>query len=215
LSFNSIPQFKSFQADITQVRTKYGINQTDMLIGSVGRLVYQKGMDTFIKAAVLVLNKYPSVTFIIAGDGPLRSELEALAHSSGIAEKVKFVGFLTVEQVMQLMFSLYVFVLSTRFEGLGLVYLEAMALECPVIGSRISPVTEVIKEGETGLLATIDNPEDFARAILALLENPDLRSQMGKAGPNHVECEFSVQKVLERYDKVYQAISVKNEMLGS
>lgn len=213
LSFNSIPQFKKFHADKTQVREQYAIPETDMLVGSVGRLVYQKGMDTFIRAAAHVLQKHRSVTFIIAGSGALLPELEALAHSLGIAEKVKFVGFLNTEQVMQLMSSLDVFVLSTRFEGLGLVYLEAMALQCPTIGSKISPVTEVIKAGETGLLATVDDPEDFAKAISLLLDDPNLRQQMGKAGPAYVEEKFSVQAVLERYDRIYQEVGTKDEML--
>ena len=209
LSFDSISQFKNFNADTKKVREQYAIPQNDMLVGSVGRLVYQKGMDTFIRAAALVLQKHSSVTFMIAGSGSLLPELEALAHSLGIAEKVKFAGALNTEQVMQLMSSLDVFVLSTRFEGLGLVYLEAMALQCPVIGSRISPVTEVIREGETGLLATVDEPEDFAQAISLLLDDPNMRQQMGKAGPAYVEGKFSVQATLERYNEIYQEVGAK------
>ncbi len=207
VSFDSIPQFKNFHADPTQVREQYAIPQTDMLVGSVGRLVYQKGMDTFIRSAALVLQKYPSVTFLIAGSGSLRPELEELTHSLRISEKVKFVGFLNTEQVMQLMSSLDVFALSTRFEGFGLVYLEAMVLQCPVVGSRISPVTDVISEGKTGLLATVDDPEDFAQSILLLLEAPDLRKQMGESGLAYVDREFNMQNVLERHDKIYKEIT--------
>jgi glycosyltransferase involved in cell wall biosynthesis len=209
LTFDSISQFKKFHPDLMKVREQYVIPHTDMLVGSVGRLVYQKGMDTFIRAAALLLQKHSSVTFIIAGSGSLLPELKALAHSLGIADKVKFVGSLNTEQIMHLMSSLDVFVLSTRFEGLGLVYLEAMALQCPVIGSRISPVKEVIREGETGLLATVDDPEDFAQAISRLLDDPNLRRKMGKAGPAYVESKFSVQAVLERYDKIYQEVVAK------
>lgn len=214
LSFDSIDKFKNFQTDVTAVRAEYGVKPTDLLVGTVGRLVYQKGMDTFIRAAALVLQKRSDVHFIIAGDGLLRSELKELAHSLGIAEQVQFLGFLNeIEQVMRLMSSLDVFVLSTRFEGLGLVYLEAMSLECPVVGSRISPVTEVVKEGETGLLAAGDEPEEFAQAILVLLEDPDLRKKMGAAGPAHVEREFGLQQVLERIDNVYQKIEAASQQL--
>ncbi|MBE9015942.1 hypothetical protein C7Y66_14040 [Chroococcidiopsis sp. CCALA 051] len=207
LSFDSIDKFKNFQVNTTAVQPQYKDQPNELLVGTVGRLVYQKGMDTFIKAAALVLKKRSDVRFIIAGDGALRAELEELARSLGIADRVQFLGFLTeMENVMSLMSSLDLFVLSTRFEGLGLVYLEAMSLRCPVVGSKIPPITEVVKDGETGILATVDDPEDFARAILVLLENPELRKRMGAAGPAHVEREFSVQQVLERIDNVYQKI---------
>lgn len=203
-----VAKFTSFQTDVTAVRATYGINQADLWVGSVGRLVYQKGIDTFIRAAALVLQQRPELHFIIAGDGPLRSELEELAHSLGIAEQVQFIGFLTkFEDVMRLMSSLDLFVLSTRFEGLGVVYLEAMALQCPVVGSKISPVTEVVKDGETGLLATVDDPEEFAKAILVLLEDSELRRRMGAAGPVHVEREFDLKQVFQRIEAVYQRMA--------
>ncbi|MGL5805404.1 MAG: glycosyltransferase family 4 protein [Xenococcaceae cyanobacterium] len=207
LSFDSIAKFKDFQVDVAAVRAKYGIQPDELLVGTVGRLVFQKGMDTLIQAAALVLQQRPEIRFVIAGDGELRQELEQLTQKLGIADRVKFLGFITeIEEVMSLIASLDLFVLSTRFEGLGLVYLEAMALQRPVVGSRISPVTEVVKDGETGLLANVDDPEDFATAMLKLLDNPQLRQQMGTAGPNHVESEYSWQKVLERVDRVYQEL---------
>jgi glycosyltransferase involved in cell wall biosynthesis len=207
LSFDSIAKFKTFQADAAAVRAKYGVKPNQLLVGTVGRLVFQKGMDTFIKAAALVVQKRSDVHFLIAGDGDLRNQLEEMTRSLGISEQVQFLGYITeMEEVMSVMSSLDLFVLSTRFEGLGLVYLEAMALQRPVIGSKISPVTEVVKDGETGLLANVDDPEDFARAILQLLEDSELRQRMGAAGPTHVESEYSWQKVLERVHDVYEEI---------
>jgi glycosyltransferase involved in cell wall biosynthesis len=207
LSFDSIAKFKTFQADAAAVRAKYGVKPNQLLVGTVGRLVFQKGMDTFIKAAALVVQKRSDVHFLIAGDGDLRNQLEEMTRSLGISEQVQFLGYITeMEEVMSVMSSLDLFVLSTRFEGLGLVYLEAMALQRPVIGSKISPVTEVVKDGETGLLANVDDPEDFARAILQLLEDSELRQRMGAAGPTHVESKYSWQKVLERVHDVYEEI---------
>jgi glycosyltransferase involved in cell wall biosynthesis len=207
LSFDSIAKFQTFETDVNAVRAKYGIKSNELLVGTVGRLVFQKGMDTFIKAAALVVGKQPNVRFVIAGDGDLREELEELTRSLEIADRVQFLGFMTeIEDVMSLISSLDLFVLSTRFEGLGLVYLEAMALQRPVVGSKISPITEVVKDGETGLLANVDDPEDFARAILKLLQDSELRQRMGKAGPTHVESNYNSQKVLERVHDVYEEI---------
>jgi glycosyltransferase involved in cell wall biosynthesis len=197
-------QLRNLKTDVAAVRAQYGLIPTDLVIGSVGRLVYQKGFDTLLRAAALVLQRYPDACLVIAGSGELQAELEALASSLGIAEKVKFLGHINNAEVLRLMSTLDLFVLSTRFEGLGVVYLEAMALECPTVGSRISPVTEVVKDGETGLLATVDDPEDLARAILVLLEDAELRKRMGRAGVLHVEREFDEKQVFKRIEAVYE-----------
>lgn len=198
-------RFSQFATNTTKVRAKYGIQPDELLVGNIGRLVDNKGIDTFLQAAAIVLQQLPNVRFIVGGDGPLRGELEELARSLGISDSVQFIGFLPdAEDVMKFMSCLDVFVLPTRREGLGLVFLEAMSLQRPVVGSRISPVTEVVKDGETGILAPVDNPEAFAQAILTLLKNPDLRQQMGAAGPIHVEGEFILQQVFERIDTVYR-----------
>jgi len=197
-------KFRNLKIDVGAVRAQYGLTPTDLVIGSVGRLVYQKGFEILLQAAVLVFQKYPDACLVIAGSGELDAELKALASSLGIAEKVKILGPLAHQEVMKLMSSLDLFVLSTRFEGLGIVYVEAMALECPTVGSRISPVTEVVKDGETGILATVNDPEDFARAIIYLLENPDLQKRFKTAGLLHVEQEFDEQLVFKRLEAVYQ-----------
>jgi len=200
-------KFRNLKTDVGAVRAQYGLAPTDLVIGSVGRLVYQKGFDILLQAAVLVFQKYPDACFVIVGSGELDAELKALASSLGIAEKVKFIGHLAHQELMKLMSSLDLFVLSTRFEGLGMVYVEAMALECPTVGSRISPVTEVVKDGETGILATVNDPEDFARAIIYLLENPDLQKRFKTAGLLHVEREFDEKQVFKRLESVYEKIA--------
>lgn len=201
-------KFSQFATDPAKVRAEYGIYPDELLVGNIGRLVDNKGIDTFLRATAIVLQQLPDVRFIIGGDGPLRGELEELARSLGISDSVQFIGFLPdAEDVMKFMSSLDVFVLPTRREGLGLVFLEAMSLQCPVVGSRISPVTEVVKDGETGILATVDRPEAFAEAIETLLKNPELRKKMGAAGPAHVEREFGLQQVFERIDSVYQKMA--------
>jgi glycosyltransferase involved in cell wall biosynthesis len=214
-----VGRFKEFRADRSRVRAHYGIDKGDLLIGNVGRLVHNKGIDTFLRAAALVSRKYPHTQFIIGGDGPLRNKLEILATTLGIGARTQFVGHLTeTEDVMKLMLSLDIFVLPTRREGLGVVYLEAMALQCPVVGSRISPVTEVVKDGKTGVLAAVDDPEAFAEAIFLLIENSDLTKRMGTEGVIHVEREFDQEKVFQRIENVYekqQAIKRKDQRAAS
>jgi glycosyltransferase involved in cell wall biosynthesis len=200
-----------FQADVKAVRSQYGIGENDLVVGNIGRQVYHKGTDTLIRAAAIVLQKFPQARFIIAGDGSSRPDYEELAKSLGITANVHFVGFLpTREDVMQLMKAVDIFVLPTRREGLGVVYIEAMALQCAVIGSRIAPVTEIIRDGETGLLATVDDPEDFAHAIVTLLEDSTLRQKIGIAGHDQVIREFDEKDIFERIEDVYHKLALAN-----
>lgn len=197
-------RFLRFCADVASLRGKLGVGENDRLVGTVGRLVANKGTDTFLRMAAMVVRECPETKFIVAGDGPLRGELEHLARSLRIAERVKFVGYLPeVDDVMRFMSSLDVFVLPTRREGLGVVYLEAMALGRPVVGSRIAPVTEVIKEDETGLLATVDDPADFARAVVKLLRDPEGAKRMGGEGREHVRKSYDIRATFEKTEAVY------------
>jgi len=209
-------EYTNYQSDRVAIRHSYGINADDLWVGSVGRLVPNKGIDTFVRAAALVSEQFPKARFVVASDGPLRGELEELAHSLGIAEKVQFTGLLPSSQsVMDLMSGLDVFVLPTRREGLGIVFVEAMALGCPVVGSRIEPVDQVVRHGETGLLATVDDPNDFAEAILTLLRDPQLRREMSEAGPEYVKSKYDLQLVFERTENVYHQVRAQTSPLLS
>jgi len=203
-----ISEHIKFQTDIKTVRFQYGINEDDLLVGNIGRQVYNKGVETLIYAAAIVLKRFPSTHFIIAGDGPMRSDYENLARSLGITDQVQFIGYLPERKdVMQLMKAMDIFVLPTRREGLGLVYVEAMALGCAVVGSRIPPVSEIIKDGETGFLATVDDPEDFARAITILSENTNLRNQIGQSGEKQAIYNFNEKDVFERIENIYRNLA--------
>lgn len=199
-----VEEYESFDTDVGAARKLYGCEGDTAIIGTVGRLVPHKGMDTFLRAAAIVLREYPKATFIVGGDGPLRAELEELAGTLGIAARVKFNGYLPeMKDVMRLMASLDVFALATRREGLGVVYLEAMALGKPVVGSRIPPVTEVIKEGETGLLANVDDAADFARAMVNLLRDPEGAKRLGRAGREHVRKCYDIRATFEKTEAAY------------
>jgi glycosyltransferase involved in cell wall biosynthesis len=170
----------------------------------VGRLSSVKGVDYLIKAAKIVLKQHKDATFLIVGDGEERQSLKALAK--GYENCVKFYGHISRRALVELYKSSTVLVLPsfTRLEAFGVVLLEAMACETPVIASRIPGVLDVIGEG--GILVKPCSPHSLATAIQNVFENPANARRMGKKGRQLVEQKYDwkivAQQVLDVYANV-------------
>ena len=143
----------------------------EILIGSVGRLHEQKGYDDLIRAARLVLDQRPNVRFAIAGDGPMRAELEALIHSLNLVGRFQLCGFRN--DVSNFVSALDLFVSSSRWEGLPIAVVEAMLLRRPVVATYVGGVAEVVKPGATGYLVPSGDPQTLAAALLQALADQE------------------------------------------
>ena len=131
---------------------------------------------------------------VIAGDGDDRPRLEALAATLGVADQVLFTGFVSEATLAELYARAAVFVMPSRGEGFGLVYLEAMRAARPCIGARASAAAEIITDGETGLLVDPVDPDDIAGALVRLLADPQLAGAMGEAGRRRFELLFTPRR---------------------
>ena len=167
----------------------------------VGRLSSVKGVDDLIKAAKIVLSQIGDATFFIVGDGEERERLKKLAK--GYEDRIKFCGHVSRDALLQLYTSSSALVLPsfTRLEAFGLVLLEAMACETPVIASRIPGVLDVVGEG--GLLVKPRDPSSLADAILEVLENPTNARSMGKNGRRRVEQKYDWKIIAQQILDVY------------
>lgn len=174
------------------------------IVGTVARLVPDKGMECFLKMAALVHNSRSDTHFLIVGEGPLRQQLEQQARSLCLESRVIFVGHRT--DIPELMGLMDVFVLPTRREGFGVVFAEAMAMERPIVGSRIGPVAEVVEEGVTGYLAAVDNHGEFAARVLDLLADASKRRVFGQAGRRRVERLFSEEVMCRTIEGHYRRL---------
>jgi glycosyltransferase involved in cell wall biosynthesis len=141
-------------------------------VGTVARLVPQKGIDTLVAAVPLVLRERPDAHFVVIGDGPLRDELERQAQGL----PVEFRG--EVSDVPSELARLGVFALPSRFEGLCLAVIEAQAAGVPVVATPVGGIAETVVDGETGLLVPVDDPAALAAAILRLLGDPELGGRL-------------------------------------
>lgn len=179
-----------------------------VLVGCAGRLTYQKGFDLLLRAAAEVVSQSPNVSFAIAGDGEEREKLNRLACSLGIESKIHFLG--PVREMASFYHSLDIFVMPSRYEGMPMALLEAMASQQPIVAARVGQVPDLIEDGETGLLIRPDEPGELADAILRLVRNPDLASRMARRAHARVVERYSSQAMADRYLEVYRGAVRKN-----
>lgn len=171
------------------------------LVGTLARLVPQKGLDVLLEAFARVP---PPARLVIAGAGTLRPVLEARAVMPDLVGRVAFLG--PRADSAAVMAALDLFVLPSRWEGFGLVLLEAMAAGRAIVASRVSAIPEVVAEGETALLVPPDDPGALAAAIVALLDDPARRQAMGAAGRARVRQEFAPDRLVRATLDLYRTV---------
>ncbi|HLB90529.1 MAG TPA: glycosyltransferase [Terriglobales bacterium] len=174
------------------------------VILSVGNLIPIKGHELLLRAFAAIHDSYPDVSCEIIGDGPERSRLEALAGELGIAGKVRFFGRQNRSQVAQSMRRCTLFALPSRFEGLGCVYLEAMAAGKPVIACRGQGIEEVIQHGSNGWLVDPEDLQGLTSALSVLLQNVQLRRQIGGAARETIRQGFTLAHQAGRLVQLYR-----------
>jgi len=181
---------------------KSELNAKDqLLIGTVGRLVEQKGMIYFLTAAKQLLKEFPNLTFVIVGDGPDLGKLQQMAKELHIDNKVRFTG--VRYDMANVYASLDVFVLASIEEGMPIALLEAMASRLPVAATAVGAVPQIVIPGETGMLVKARDAAEMAQAIAALLRDPALRERLGANGQRKVHERFSSQVMSQNYYQLY------------
>jgi N-acetyl-alpha-D-glucosaminyl L-malate synthase BshA len=140
----------------------------------------------------------------LAGDGPERSHVEALVSLLGLADDVTFFGErVDVAKILQ---ESDVFLLPSETESFGLGALEAMACGVPVVASNVGGLPEVVRDGETGFLASVGNIEAMAKHVRDLLADPDLHARMSRAARTRAEEHFQLEPAVDRYQAVYRRL---------
>jgi glycosyltransferase involved in cell wall biosynthesis len=191
----------------TTLREELAISPTAPVIGYVGRIMPEKDLETWLRAAALAARQHPDAQFILVGEGKDDMTLKALrrlASSLGIAEQVHFPGYRG--NLLPVYAACDVFFLSSRREGLPNSILEAMAMGLPVVTTDVAGAKELVLDGQTGYVSPQGDVESLARALLALLGNPALRQRAGQRGRERVEREFSFTRRLRRIEDLYARI---------
>ena len=164
---------------------------------SVGRLVYQKGLDLAVRA--LADLKHLNWEWVIAGDGSFRPEFEKLCLELGIADRVKLVGWRSKPELTEHYNQANLFVFPSRHEGMPNAVLEAMSCGLPVLASHIAGNEELVLPDETGLLFPSESVADLQAALLELIPDAARRMQMGETGRARVKDLYSWEGVADQY----------------
>ena len=182
------------------------------LVLYVGRLVERKGVEYLIRAFAEVVREVPS-ELVIVGKGPEDERLHQLTEELNLVQKVHFKGWVSQDELEQLYNQCNVFVLPAIIdskgdtEGLGVVLLEAMSYMKPVVASNLGGITDIVKDRETGLLVNEKDPHGLSEAIKSLLSDPSLAASLGKRGYEHVQKQFSWERILSQWTALYGGLA--------
>jgi glycosyltransferase involved in cell wall biosynthesis len=183
-----------------EARAALGLPSEGPLVGAVSRLEPVKGIKFLIQAFAQVDN----ATLVIVGDGPEHAALGELTGNLGIVDRVHWAGHR--RDVPYLLPALDVFVQPSLHEGMPNTVLEAMAAGLPIVATAVGGTPEVVVDGITGLLVPPRDPDRLAEAIVALLRDPNLRRTMGRSGRQRVAENFTVERMVEQTQKMYEQL---------
>lgn len=189
-------------------RNALGLADDTSVVGTLARMVPQKGLPILLDAIPRVLNDCPYACFVIVGDGPLRTSLEDHAARLGVRERVHFLG--SHAEPWRLLANADVIALPTLFEGMHFVAVEALAAGLPVVTTKVGGNPEIVIPGRTGILVPPRQPAALAEGIVTLLENPVARAAMGNAGQEMVR-HFDLKGTLVRFAGLYEQEAAKRQ----
>ncbi len=190
------------RASNLDLKKKLGI-KGEKIVLSVSRLTPKNGLSFLIRAAALINKKIPNVKFIIVGSGSEEKNLKKLTSQFKIDKNIIFTGYVPHEQIPEFMSIADVFLRPSVAEGFGIVFIEAMAAGIPVIATRVGGIIDIIQAGENGVLVEPKNSSQIADAIVKLLKNASLASELSRVGRKYVEQTYSWNIIFDKVKKMY------------
>ena len=191
------------QARLT-ARREFGIDEAVPVVGNVASLTPKKDHAGLLAAFDLVRRRVPEAVLLLVGSGPLEADLRAEIWHRGLAGSVRFLG--SRDDVPGLLPAFDVFVLSSRFEGLPISLLEAMAAEVACVTTRVGGIPEAITDGVEGRLVPAGEPPALANALADVLLDPQARSRLAAAGRARIVEEFSIDRAVRRTEEIYAQV---------
>lgn len=178
---------------------------------AVARFQEVKDHATLIRAFAELSRAHPEAVLLLVGQGRLESEIRALVAALGLTEKVRFLG--VRPDVPDLMNAADGYVISSVYEGMPIVLLEAAAVGLPVVATDAGIDREVLRDGEHGFVVPVRDPAALARAMRRLCELPVVeRKRMGEAGRHQVEDHYSLERVLDQWEALYQVLLARKKV---
>lgn len=190
-----------------EIRAIYGIKPKDIVVAMVARLAYPKDPLLFLQVAKEVLRlcsgQAQDVKFILLGAGPLQEKCHNFVKSNGLENKVLLLGEKDPIEAREMFFSFDIFVLLSHFEGMPITILEAMFAGLPVVASNVGGISELIDDAPGGFLVRNNYFSEIKEKIEYLIKNPQSRTQMGDYNLAKAQTNFTLQKMVFEYEKLF------------
>ncbi|MDD5529184.1 MAG: glycosyltransferase family 4 protein, partial [bacterium] len=180
-------------------KREFNINEKELIVGVVGRLTLQKGIDKFIEVVKKI--DVPDIKFIIVGKGELENELKTLVKNMNLQDKIIFTG---QRQDIPDILSIYdIFLSTSNWEPFGITIIEAMAVGLPVVAFAVDGIKEIVKEN-CGILVPYPDVDKIVETISFLKNNPDKRKEMGMNGIKYVSNWFDIKVIEAKIKALYK-----------
>lgn len=202
--YNGICSSEFGQCPVEVSRRALNLTPEELVVGTVARLIPDKGVSTLVEAVSLVAKILPRLHLVVVGDGPERARLEAYAARLGLESRAHFLGWR--DDVPSLMAGWDCFALPTLGEGFNLSVLEAMASRLPVVVSDLPSLREAVIPGKGGLLVPPGRAADWAAALLHILKDPVKAKAMGEFNRERVEAFFGAERMVSSTRALYEGM---------
>lgn len=204
------PYFLNAALTRNQAKESFGFTSTTTLLLFVGRFVLYKGLRTLLQVFQQIHTHNPSVHLALVGSGPMKPYLHEMSKHLKISTAVHFLGILPRRRLRDAYTACDIFILPSRSrsEAFGIVQLEAMAQEKPVVATTVGGVPYVVRNEKTGLLVPPKDINALKTALQRLIENPELRQRLGRAGRKRVLDHFTREPTTRKLEAVYNTILV-------
>jgi glycosyltransferase involved in cell wall biosynthesis len=206
-------RYKDFAIELSKeekkIHHKKYANANEQIVGYIGRLVPEKGVNVLLGAVKKVLEEKPNTKFVIAGEGWHRSELERISKELQIGDKVLFTGYLPEEDFLPYFNVADILVVPSTYEPFGIVALEGMATKTPIVVSDVGGLSEIVDHKWTGYKVPPDNSDAMAEAIIELLDNKELRERIIENAQEKLTHVYDWAIIADQTIKIYERIQAE------
>lgn len=196
--------------EVSKLKSRY-VERNERMVFFVGRLVYEKGVQTVIDAMPLIMNQYGNVKFIVAGTGPHMRQLEDHASELGLADRISFLGFIPQDKLISFYNAADLTVVPSLYEPFGMVALESMCANTPCIVADTGGLSEIVIHEGTGLKFTPGDAQSLADAIIRVLRDDELRMKLTKDAANLLGEKYSWTNISRKTEEVYRRAAKEYE----
>lgn len=180
-------------------------SQNERVLGTVGTLNYQKGIQHLIAAMPKIIKEFPQTKLVIVGEGVYKDRLEQLVRKMKLSRAITFTGFVKDVEDEMLKFDLYI--QPSISESFGLAIVQAMGLGLPVVATNTGGIPEVVTAGKSGILVETGKSEALAEAIIALLRDEVKAKKMGKLAAEEVKIKFNLRDLIKETERIYEKVA--------